>query len=1108
MKLKDENEIKDENELKDEIELENESEDKDGNEDKNEDEIEFMEIRIADRQFTAKKKYPPNFISTTKYKIWNFIFINLFEQFRRLANFYFLIVMLLSLGPWTPIDPFTSIAPLIFVLAVSAIKAALEDYKRHKADKEANKALFKIYDPISESLIDTQSKDIQVGDIIYLTDRQEIPADLIVLSTSEEDDVCYIETSNLDGETNTKIRSGLSSTSHLNSIENLKNSKGTIKCELPNDKIYRFEGQIILDSTGETNALTVSQVLLRGCSIRNTKWIFAVVVYAGIATKMFKNQRGKGYHFSKFERTLNTLVWRIFLIQFVLVIFCTFMTGFAYYKIKDAGYVNEEDALWKELLTSFATYFILLSYMIPISLYITVELVRLAQAWLMQWDQEMYSPNQRGKMTVKNSDINEELGQIQRIFSDKTGTLTENEMIFSKCSINGNIYDFSNYIKNENNKDHESIILENDEDVSKIKSEIDQNNLIYKLFFQVLALCHTVIPEKNPETEEITFQAQSPDEIALIQAAKIAGFELFERKKKTGITLKQKDGELQSYPVESILDFTSARKRMSIIVRNENNELILLTKGADNVIIERLASGQEKSIDQISNDLTQFARSGLRTLLIAYRYIEENQFQNWKIRYEQALSSLNNRQQNIDQVYRLQDGVPETIQYILESGISMWLLTGDKIETAKSVGISSKLISPDTKILTINCLEEKNSISRLEKKFNKYCKSSNQNHNLALVVTGHSLTHLLEHKKEQFIEFGEFCKSVICCRVTPKQKSQIVDLVHENSKMICLAIGDGANDVGMIQRANVGVGLFGKEGNQAALSSDFALTRFKHLQRLIFIHGRYSYLRLSGVVLYSFYKNFSFILVQFWFSFFNAWSGQSLYDDWVMTLFNVIFTSLPPLVYGFTEKDANESIIEKYPQLYHTFSIRNLFSWKKFVIRFINAIYQSLIVFFVVYGTEANNPTLRYDGLETGLAALGSYCSSYSILIVLLTYALETNYWNWITHFSLWLSIAVIFLFLLMLSNWLSVFAYEYGVLKMMLSSSSFYTLLIIVVILGLLPEYFVKYWRTNYHPYDWQILVERYKNKKLLDNGSFPKVKKVDSLNVKKNDEIEIDNL
>lgn len=466
-------------------------------------------------------------------------------------------------------------------------------------------------------------------------------------------------------------------------------------------------------------------------------------------------------------------------------------------------------------------------------------------------------------------------------------------------------------------------------------------------FMLIMSLCHTVVPEYDENTGEITYQSQSPDETALVDTAKDNGFVFVKRK--TDEIMIERFGKDTAYKLLATLEFTSARRRMSVIVETPDGHIKLLTKGADIVIFDRLTDRDNRLKEVTLEHLRTFSKDGLRTLVLAEKDITRNEYDEWKDIFQSALTSIDNREERVEAACeiiendlvlvgctaiedKLQEEVPETIHYLLEAGIKLWVLTGDKQETAINIGYSSRLLTPSMDLIIINAENSEICGEQLKANLERYCYKyynseegivtaietddveEEQPHRvIGLVIDGHSLGFALHDHTEAFLTLGKACRSVICCRVTPLQKALVVRVVKQGEQRICLSIGDGANDVSMIQEAHVGIGIIGKEGTQAARASDYAIQQFKHLKRLLCIHGRYSYLRVTGIIQYSFYKNLAFTLCMLYFSFYNGFSGQTLYDSWIITLYNIVFTSIPPLFFGLFEKDLDEEIIYKVP---------------------------------------------------------------------------------------------------------------------------------------------------------------------------------------------------
>jgi phospholipid-translocating ATPase len=354
-------------------------------------------------------------------------------------------------------------------------------------------------------------------------------------------------------------------------------------------------------------------------------------------------------------------------------------------------------------------------------------------------------------------------------------------------------------------------------------------------------------------------------------------------------------GERREMTLLHVLEFNSTRKRMSVIMRGENGRIILICKGADSVIYERLDTDnvtmeQQQMRDNTLKDLARFANEGLRTLCIACRVLDENIYQEWAARYKEASNSIHNRDEQMENVCeeiednltliggtaiedKLQEGVPDTIALLAKAGIKIWVLTGDKIETAINIGFACNLLTKDMLLLSVNARDEQETLEQLQNSQNQVNQVSGIQ-KCALVIDGESLKYALEAPaKDELLRLGTQCVAVVCCRVSPMQKAKVVNLVKKGLKVMTLSIGDGANDVSMIQEANVGVGISGEEGRQAVMASDYAIAQFRYLGKLILVHGRWSYLRTSEMILTFFYKNIMWTLVLFWYQIFCGYVG-------------------------------------------------------------------------------------------------------------------------------------------------------------------------------------------------------------------------------------------
>jgi phospholipid-transporting ATPase len=548
----------------------------------------------------------------------------------------------------------------------------------------------------------------------------------------------------------------------------------------------------------------------------------------------------------------------------------------------------------------------------------------------------------------------------------------------------------------------------------------------------LLAVCHTVIPERDrsrPDT--IVYQAASPDERALVEAVKYLGFS-FNVRTPEGVVVSAL-GQEERYEVLNVLEFNSTRKRMSVIVRCPGGALKLYCKGADSVILARLAPGQ-KHVAATEEHLRRFAADGLRTLCLAVAPLSEEAYQSWLATYSAASTALVNRAQRLDDAAelieknlillgataiedRLQDDVPNTIRKMSLAGIKVWVLTGDKLETAINIGYACRLLTPKMRLLICSSDTEDDVRAFLTNSLDEVRSSSAPPPPLALVIEGASLLHALSGSlRTLWLDLALLCPAVICCRVSPAQKADVVRLVRNTCKAITLAIGDGANDVGMIQAAHVGVGISGREGLQAARAADYSIAQFRFLQKLLLVHGAWSYRRVTLLILYCFYKNVALYLIQFWFATQNGWSGQILFERWNIALYNVLFTLLPPLALGMFQQHASASSLLAVPALYRSGQRNEHFNTRVFWLWILQAIAHSLVFFWL--GREAFRASVVHsDGTSSGMWVMGAVVYSVVVYTVCLKAALATTHWTAFNHVALWGSMVIWILFTLAYFN-------------------------------------------------------------------------------------------
>ncbi|XP_017562617.1 phospholipid-transporting ATPase 11C isoform X3 [Pygocentrus nattereri] len=1077
--------------------------------------VDSRTIYVGHRPGPATEAFiPPKFcdnrIVSSKYTVWNFLPKNLFEQFRRIANFYFLIIFLVQVIVDTPTSPVTSGLPLFFVITVTAIKQGYEDWLRHKADNEVNK-----YPVIVLEDGRKESEKIKVGDIVEVMEDETFPCDLILLQSSRDDDTCFVTTASLDGESNHKTHYTVPDTE-----KDLQSLSATIECEQPQPDLYKFVGRMYIYKTGQDPAvrsLGPENLLLKGATLKNTKKIYGVAVYTGMETKMALNYQGKSQKRSAVEKSINAFLLVYLCILISKAVVCTTLKYVWQSQFgQDEPWYNQKTQKEKDtyvylkMFTDFLSFMVLFNFIIPVSMYVTVEMQKFLGSFFITWDKDFFDPEIQEGALVNTSDLNEELGQVEYVFTDKTGTLTQNNMEFIECCIDGFQY------KNTDSMSELDGFCVTDGPVSKLQQKAGLEK--EELFLRALCLCHTVqVKEAGPDEideidgvqvdglaaglsqpdEERGFIASSPDEVALVKGAMKHGFTFLGLENKT-MKIRNWQNDTEIYELLHVLNFDPVRRRMSVIVRNKSGETLLFCKGADSSIFPRV---RPEEVDRIRMHVERNATDGYRTLCVAYKQLSPEEYAVADAGLRDARLALQDREEKLMVVYnqvetemsligatavedRLQEEAAETMEALQGAGMKVWVLTGDKMETAKSTCYACRLFQRGTELLelTVRTLEDggRKREERLHELLLDYHKKavqdappvkagvtrswSNSNQEYGFIIDGATLSLVMNPSpdanssryKNLFLQICQNCTAVLCCRMAPLQKAQIVKLV-KNSKgsPITLSIGDGANDVSMILEAHVGIGIKGKEGRQAVRNSDYAIPKLKHLKKLLLAHGHLYYVRIAHLVQYFFYKNLCFILPQFLYQFFCGYSQQPLYDAAYLTMYNICFTSMPILAYSLLEQHIAIEILLDNATLYREIAKNAMLRWGPFLYWTVLGIYQGLLFFFGVRYLFSN-PALQDNGQVFGNWSYGTIVFTVLVFTVTLKLALDTRHWTWINHFVIWGSLAFYVFFSFFWGGIIWPFLRQqrlYFVFANMLSSVSAWLVIILLILLSLLPD-------------------------------------------------------
>ena len=1010
--------------------------------------------------------YPSNKVATAYPSLLIFIPISIVRQYVKPLSFYFLIMTALSFFPAISNgSPYTQLVPVLLVLSVSVYRETSQERNRQREDNRTNSQITRINR--DGKWVEVAWQNVCVGDVVLVAGDQPSPADLVLVASSSPGNTAYIQTTNLDGESNFKPRFGIDKAVVTLDLMTSKQVGGgvavpsksghkpeiIVHADTPRSELDYFSGQAVFhvsdslatrggqifvepvsdDSPGsvvdaqklakkpvnmqpiEVCDLSIKNFVPRESVIKGAEWVVGIVVYTGSDTKVLLGQDKPRYKVSKIDTMTNRLVLAILALEIATAILSairtlTVLSDPRWWLFGTNQLLSRYDQALEAVLSGFAC-LVLIASMIPISMVVSLEIAKVFQAQFIELDVEI-----PGTKTPSQA-LNDDLGQIGYVLSDKTGTLTSNELVLKKATIGNVVYETLDEIRDQlgNNTSHSFIVSwlpnskeelfvfslvfchditpqwaggeeeaggktksdPNDFTITKMKIATKQERDI-KSVEASLAASRAVsrVPSRDTSRrgsransleiggiertttsassthlrdifKDLSYCGESPDEICLVNACARSFDRVLTKRTQSSFSVVLGNGGTRKFEIVKFFPFTNSRRRSSVVMSVKGEDTcVVFVKGSDDAMLpccvfETAEDKEAKLRTELS--VNSYAKESLRTLVFAYKTISRKDLVREKVLdfVESGLTLIG----CTGTEDKLQEGVQGSIHRLRMAGIAVWMITGDKLDTAVEISKSANLISPEMHVVTIDIGQEskpedvESSLVQLE--------SALGSPHVCSVITGRSIGFISTSSSnlglaKRLIGSLVRCQSVVVCRSTKDQKATVAKMIQDfvHSRVLVLAIGDGANDVPMIKQANVGIGIAGKEGRQAAQNADYVLTQFSHLERLLLFHGRLNYVRTSKMVIYFVFKNMLLVLPFIYNSLFVALSSSPTIISSTMALsFNTVLTSLPVFALGLFERDISPSdrlvgfgnvsarkLAQSYPKLYMTGRQNRMFS--------------------------------------------------------------------------------------------------------------------------------------------------------------------------------------
>jgi phospholipid-transporting ATPase len=1059
--------------------------------------------------------FPSNEVQTTKYRNFLSIWRAVYDQFKRLPVAYYAAMVLLEIIRYfSPYSPIPTYVTFLFVVCLSILRDIFEDITRHRADFNINTTATVKYRDGKWQRVDW--KGVYVGDILRIKENDIVPADSICLSSSNYDRMFYLQTNYLNGRTSLGKRKAVEATSQLIGNGEVYRLSGEAEMNQVSGSLNEFDGLILI---GNDYDIEVSQdnFLPRGAVLRNTDWVICLVAFTGMDCKIFMNAQDRPTKTTRVEGMVNLGLFIVLGFQGGLGLMMGVLSGIwtRTYGGNYADYTGYNPPDYAAGFLGIFSFIVLTSQMMPLVIILFLEVTRMSISYFISKDELLYDEARMAYPSVLTANIVEELGQIQHMLCDKTGTLTNNKFQLKLFMIGDQLYGDPGVLADGSlaqgsDKQGRGIIKDQDEDIEytfederlaklgeyymsdnpsidlKVNDRTTGRNVYHYRFqlelvreyFTSIAFCNGCEVMIDQNTRETSYHSMYPDEVALVDAAKKIGFELVE----SGSFFKRANilGKEVYMEVLKSIKFNHLRRRSTVIVKSKGT-MKLYIKGVPEVLYELMADNHPKHHLDMNNGLISSANArGLRTMGFGMRAVSEIEYFEFEKRLERAMARqvLDEREKMVNEAIDfIEQGitylgtaicdeivrpkVQETLADIIKADIKLWVVSGDKLQNVVATANRVQLIKDNMMGHFIGTTEEMGSkVMSIKKDID-----SNPKKDHYLMAEGGFLEQIKKDKQVLTLFTNTIVPRVVfslCFSMSSAHKYNLCNYLTVECRKVTMAVGDGYNDAEMIKQANVGICVKGADGSYAQQCCDFLIGEFKDIWRLLFVHGRWGYIRIAEMVLILFFRNAIFTAPQIAFTLYNGYSMVSLYNEWHMIFFNILFTSMPILAKSVFDQDIYylrwSRPVDSYsggPRIETLYNIKTYYPYLYYESQNSKILNPIMLggwivegfvlgaLFFLMVMNCADAPPLTIDG------HMGDFwwvsITTYFIVVLVsdIKTAVFTRAWSWFNWVAIFLGSIVLLIAFIVATDYMSNFS-SYKTIWLIFSSANFYLCIIL----------------------------------------------------------------